>query len=65
MVAMRNSLKSVAADRGIKLSYMPFIIKACSLSLAHFPLLNSSVDAKLENLTYKVRIKRKGRLEKG
>lgn len=26
----------------MKLSYMPFIVKACSMALLHFPILNSS-----------------------
>merc|ERR1719394_1654434 len=34
MVGLRNELKALAAERGIKLSYMPFIIKACALGLA-------------------------------
>ena len=56
LVKLRKELKPVCEARGVSLSFMPFIIKACSLSLAHFPLLNSSVDAKLENLTYKVHL---------
>lgn len=53
LVKLRKELKSACEARGIKLSYMPFMLKACSLSLAHFPILNSSLDAKLENITYK------------
>ena len=32
---------------------MPFFIKAASLALNQFPLLNSVVDEKCENITYK------------
>ena len=39
MVGLRNELKALAAERGIKLSYMPFIIKACSMALAQYPIL--------------------------
>jgi len=53
MVALRNELKSVAAERGIKLSYMPFIVKACSMALTQYPILNSQLDVKKETLTYK------------
>jgi len=53
LVKLRKELKSACEARGIKLSYMPFILKACSMSLAHFPVLNSSLDGKLENITYK------------
>ena len=33
---------------------MPLFIKATSMALLHFPVLNSSVDAECENLTFKV-----------
>ena len=38
----------------VKLSFMPLFIKATSMALLHFPVLNSSVDAECENLTFKV-----------
>ncbi|DAZ94802.1 TPA: hypothetical protein N0F65_002415 [Lagenidium giganteum] len=41
--ALRNDLKSVAEQRGVKLSYMPFIIKAASLALKYHPELNATV----------------------
>ncbi|GFR86511.1 dihydrolipoamide acetyltransferase component of pyruvate dehydrogenase complex, partial [Elysia marginata] len=53
LVELRSRLKVVAEERGLKLSYMPFFIKAASLALTHYPVLNSSVDATCENLTYK------------
>jgi len=37
----------------IKISYLPFIIKATSLALNNSPMLNSHVDSKCENLTIK------------
>ncbi|XP_061894331.1 lipoamide acyltransferase component of branched-chain alpha-keto acid dehydrogenase complex, mitochondrial [Entelurus aequoreus] len=51
--ALRAELKSVAEGRGVKLSFMPFFIKAASLSLAHFPILNASLDESCQNITYK------------
>ncbi len=39
--------------RGIKLSYMPFILKAASLGLTQFPVLNASFDPVNETITYK------------
>ena len=42
-----QELKEECLARGIKLSYMPFIVKACSMALAHFPVLNSSLDEKV------------------
>jgi len=53
LVRLRAELKALCADRGIKLSYMPFIVKACSMALLHYPVLNSSLDLKAETLTYK------------
>ncbi|XP_053489978.1 lipoamide acyltransferase component of branched-chain alpha-keto acid dehydrogenase complex, mitochondrial isoform X2 [Ictalurus furcatus] len=53
LVHLRSELKDVAEHRGVKLSYMPFFIKAASLALHHFPILNSSVDEACQNITYK------------
>ncbi|GAB1605498.1 lipoamide acyltransferase component of branched-chain alpha-keto acid dehydrogenase complex, mitochondrial-like isoform X2 [Argonauta hians] len=53
LVQLRYDLKSASKARGVKLSFMPFIIKSTSLSLLEFPILNSSVDANCENITYK------------
>ncbi len=45
MVALRSTLKSSAEKQGLKLSYMPFIIKAASMALQQYPQLNSTVNA--------------------
>ena len=45
LVRVRKELKSVAEARGIKLSYLPFILKAASLALQQFPALNATVNA--------------------
>ncbi len=44
LVAMRASLNAVAADRGVKLSYLPFIMKALALTFREFPTLNAVMD---------------------
>ncbi|KAL5016243.1 hypothetical protein ScPMuIL_005832 [Solemya velum] len=54
LVSMRNELKETATARGIRFSFMPFFLKAASLALGQYPLLNSSVDEACEKLTYKV-----------
>jgi pyruvate/2-oxoglutarate dehydrogenase complex dihydrolipoamide acyltransferase (E2) component len=41
------------------LSYLPFIIKACSQVLFDYPILNSHVDSKCETIIYKVKIQNK------
>ncbi|CAG5116154.1 unnamed protein product, partial [Candidula unifasciata] len=53
LVDMRKRLKVIAQQRGIQLTYMPIFIKAVSLSLLQYPILNSSLDAASEHITYK------------
>ncbi|BFY99644.1 hypothetical protein BsWGS_02684 [Bradybaena similaris] len=53
LVEMRKRLKSIAQQRGIQLTYMPIFIKAVSLSLLQYPILNSSLDTVNEQITYK------------
>lgn len=53
LVSLRSELKSVCESRGVRLSYMPFFIKAASLGLLHFPILNASLDESCQNITYK------------
>ncbi|XP_073666537.1 lipoamide acyltransferase component of branched-chain alpha-keto acid dehydrogenase complex, mitochondrial isoform X2 [Tursiops truncatus] len=55
LVKLREELKPIAFARGIKLSFMPFFLKAASLGLLQFPILNASVDENCQNITYKVR----------
>jgi pyruvate dehydrogenase E2 component (dihydrolipoamide acetyltransferase) len=44
LVAARKAAKPVAEGKGVKLTYMPYIIKAVCTALREFPLLNSSLD---------------------
>ena len=44
VVALRQEAKAKAADRGIKLTYLPFIIRALVLALKDHPYLNASLD---------------------
>jgi pyruvate dehydrogenase E2 component (dihydrolipoamide acetyltransferase) len=44
LIQLRENLKPHAAEIGIKLTYMPFFIKALSMSLLKYPDLNGSVD---------------------
>lgn len=53
LVALRGSLKDQAEAAGVKLSYMPFMLKAASIALTKYPVLNSSVSADATQLTYK------------
>jgi len=53
LVDLRSNLKEISRQRGIKMSYLPIFIKACSIALHSFPLLNAHVDEKCENIIYK------------
>uniref|UniRef100_A0A8C5F7X9 Dihydrolipoamide acetyltransferase component of pyruvate dehydrogenase complex n=1 Tax=Gadus morhua TaxID=8049 RepID=A0A8C5F7X9_GADMO len=53
LAALRSDLRGISEARGVKLSYMPFFIKAASLGLLHFPVLNASLDEASQNITYK------------
>lgn len=44
VLALRESLKPEAAKRGIKLTFLPFIVRALSKALSEFPMFNSSLD---------------------
>jgi pyruvate dehydrogenase E2 component (dihydrolipoamide acetyltransferase) len=44
LVAMRGRMKAKAEAQGVKLSYMPFFIKAVIGALRQFPLFNASLD---------------------
>lgn len=48
----REELKPLATAQGVKLSYLPFLIKAASLAITEYPVLNSSIDVDDFNLTY-------------
>ena len=53
LVELRKDLRAAIADKGIKFSYMPIMIKALSLSLRQFPILNAHVDSSCSSITYK------------
>jgi len=44
LVAMRERLKPAAERRGVRLSYLPFVMKAVVAALKEYPALNSSLD---------------------
>jgi len=54
LVKLRKELKPIAESQGVKLSYMPFILKATSNALKQFPSLNAHVtDADCSEVVYK------------
>jgi 2-oxoisovalerate dehydrogenase E2 component (dihydrolipoyl transacylase) len=52
LMALRSELKESYAKQGIRLTMMPFFIKALSLSLKQFPILNSQVNEDCTELKY-------------
>ncbi|MFB6205579.1 MAG: dihydrolipoamide acetyltransferase family protein [Haloglomus sp.] len=48
LVEIRSELKQEAEERGIKLTYMPFVIKAIIAGLKEHPILNSQLDEEAE-----------------
>ncbi|KAK7468189.1 hypothetical protein BaRGS_00036602 [Batillaria attramentaria] len=53
LVNVRKKLKAIAEQRGVRFSYMPVFLKAASLAMMQYPVLNSSLDEKGENIIYK------------
>jgi len=53
LVELRSDLKPRAEDRGIKLTYLPFIVKAIIAGLREYPMLNSTLDEENEEILYK------------
>lgn len=51
--AFRQTSKDDYASRGIKLTTMPFLIKAVATALKHHPALNATLDMENEQIIYK------------
>ena len=51
--AFRQTSKDDYASRGIKLTTMPFLIKAVATALKHHPSLNAMIDSENEQIIYK------------
>lgn len=52
LMALRSQLKPVFAEQGVKLSFMPFFVKALSLALKEFPIINSQLNDDASELSY-------------
>ncbi|WP_158735531.1 dihydrolipoamide acetyltransferase family protein [Alteribacillus sp. YIM 98480] len=53
LVANRKKFKPVAAEKDIKLTYLPYVVKALTSALREFPALNASIDDENEEIVYK------------
>ncbi|AMJ93734.1 dihydrolipoamide acetyltransferase [Alteromonas stellipolaris] len=52
LIALRQSLKPMFVAKDVKLSFMPFFVKALSLALKAFPIINSQLNEDGTELTY-------------
>jgi pyruvate dehydrogenase E2 component (dihydrolipoamide acetyltransferase) len=53
LVALRQRIKAKAEAQGVKLSYMPFFIKAVVAALKQFPAFNASLDDATQEIVLK------------
>lgn len=53
LVALRNKLRPRAEARGVKLSYLPFIMKAVVAGLQRFPMINATLDTEANEIVRK------------
>ncbi|MFC4320346.1 dihydrolipoamide acetyltransferase family protein [Litchfieldia salsa] len=53
LVANRKKFKEVAASKGIKLTYLPYVVKALTSALREYPALNTSLDDATDEIVHK------------
>ncbi|WP_127585896.1 dihydrolipoamide acetyltransferase family protein [Paenibacillus koleovorans] len=53
LVELREKAKPLAEKKGVKLTYLPFIVKALVAAVRQFPALNASIDDEKNEIVYK------------
>jgi pyruvate dehydrogenase E2 component (dihydrolipoamide acetyltransferase) len=53
LVKFRESAKSVGEKYGVKITYLPFVMKALIATSKEFPMFNASIDDQAEEIVYK------------
>ena len=53
LVALRQQLKPLAEQRGVRLTYMPLLVKLLLPALKEFPIFNASLDEERHEIVYK------------
>ncbi len=53
LVEFRTSMKPLAEKKGIKLTYLPFIVKALVAAAREYPVINASLDDEKNEIVYK------------
>ncbi|MFL2099382.1 dihydrolipoyllysine-residue acetyltransferase [Desemzia sp. FAM 24101] len=49
----RKKFKTIAADKGTKLTFLPYVVKALSATVKAFPVMNASIDDATQEIVYK------------
>lgn len=52
-VALRTKAKPLAEKKGVKLTYLPFIVKALVAACRQFPIMNAMLDEASQEIVYK------------
>jgi pyruvate/2-oxoglutarate dehydrogenase complex dihydrolipoamide acyltransferase (E2) component len=52
LVAARERLRPVAEGRGLRLTYLPFVVKAVSVAVREHPIMNASLDEAAGEIVY-------------
>src|SRR5690625_218935 len=53
LVAHRRKFKEVALEQEIKLTYLPYVVKALVSALKQYPILNASIDEETDEIIHK------------
>lgn len=49
----RKKFKEVAASQGVKLTFLPYVVKALTVVMQKYPILNASIDDATQEIVYK------------
>ncbi len=53
LVRLKSKLKPLAEKRGVKVTYLPFVIKALIVTAREFPMFNATIDDEASEIIYK------------
>ncbi|NQY99527.1 MAG: 2-oxo acid dehydrogenase subunit E2 [Bdellovibrionales bacterium] len=53
LVKMRTEAKAMGERKGVKVTYLPFVMKALIATLREFPMFNASIDDEASEIVYK------------
>lgn len=53
LVAHRKKYKEIAAQENIKLTYLPYVVKALVSAAKKYPIINASIDEETDEIIYK------------